>query len=100
MILENHTIELLSGLTGYEYQKRGLWTGPLFCCLKRDIVIRFNIYIKFSIKISVRISSFTWKQVSYTRCQIGKLVSKVLINKEVRLVLSLFRLISWKRYKC
>ena len=96
MILENHTIELLSGLTGYEYQKRGLWAGPLFCCLKRDIFIRFNIYIKFSVEISVRISSFTRKQVSYTSCQIIELVSKVLIYKEVRFILSLFRLISGK----
>lgn len=96
MILENHTIELLSGLTGYEYQKRGLWTGPLFCCLKRKFVIRFDIHIK----VLIRISSFTRKQVSYTSCQIIELVSKVLINKEVRLVLSLFRLISGKRYKC
>ena len=92
MILENHTIELLSVLTGYEYQKRGLWTGPLFCCLKRTIAIRFNIHIK----VLVGISSLVRKQVSYASCQIIKLVSKVLINKEVRLILSLFRLISGK----
>ena len=96
MILENHTIELLSSLTGYEYQKRGLWAGPLFCCLKRDIVIRFDIHIK----VLYGNSSFTWKQVSYTSCQIIELVSKIFINKEIRLILSLFRLISGKRYKC
>lgn len=96
MILANHTIELLSGLTSYEYQKRGLWTGPLFCCLEWHFVIRFDIHIK----VLIRISSLTWKQVGYASCQIIELVSKVLINKEVRLVLSIFRLISGKRYKC
>ena len=96
MILENHTIELLSSLTGYEYQKRGLWAGPLFCCLKRHFVIRFDIHIK----VLNGNSSFTGKQVSNTSCQIIELVSKIFINKEIRLILSLFRLIAGKRYKC